>query len=307
MPKYFDPVNHPKRSVNKITLYGSVLTVTGGSGTLNITINGILNDTILTYASGLTTDCATWVTDNYDFYYDRGYIVSSAAEVITVVPRYAWDSVNRINVTIPATAEDTLDGTLTSVFEPDLAKAKTWQVTLAKNTVINYPKNAVEGDRIRLEIYNPSTYTVTWETLGFFFVGGTEPTVTTTGYTTVEGVVNESMYFKKDVLTLASTGGSGTAYVSAGGVTKLMLWGVGGSADLDETGEDFYDSFVSDYAAVGIAVTEAAGVVTFTCTTKAAEKHTTSIKNVSGTLTGTIVTSHGGRVLCNTVMLDVKQ
>jgi hypothetical protein len=304
MPKFFDPVNHPKKAVNTITLYGNVITLDGGgAGTGNITINGILNTTLVTYATGYTETATAWVLANAAFYKTKGFVVTSSGAAISVTPLYEWDTVNRINAVFTSVA--TLTATTTTVFEPNLAIAKTWNVTLAHNTTVKYPKNAVHGDKIRIMFYNPSTYTVAWDVLGFFFIGGTEPTVTTTGYCVIEGVVNEDSYPKYDTMTL--TGTSGTAYVTAGGLKTLMLWGVGGSEDLDETGEDFVTSFLDAYAAVGIALTEDTGVVTFTPTTKAAAFHTTSIKNYSGDLAGVVVTTRGGRIQCGYTPLDIKQ
>jgi len=309
MPKYFDPVNHPKKSVNVVTLYpNKVILDGGGSGTLDISINGIKNETIATYAgASYTTTATNWVTANATFYLNKGFVISntttgSASATIVATPRYDWDTVNRINVTAPTI--DTLSATFASTFEPDLRVAKTWEVTLGANTTVKYPKNAVEGDRIRIVFKNPSTYTVSWDTLGFFFVGGTEPTVTTTGYTAMEGVINEEFYPKYDTVTLS--GSSGTANVTAGGITRLATW----HTDLDQTGEDFdseLQAWNDDFLAVGLELTEAAGVLTFTPTTKDAARKTTSIKNVSGDLGGTVVTTRGGRVHVNTVYLDVKQ
>ena len=309
MPKYFDPVNHPKKSVNAITLYpNQVILDGGGSGTLDISINGILNETIATYAgASYTTTATNWVAANDDFYFAKGFVVSntttgSASATIVVTPRYDWDTVNRIIVTAPTIA--TLSATFASTFEPDLRIAKEWIVTLGANTTVKYPKHAVEGDRIRLTIYNPSTYTVAWDTLGFFFIGGTDPTVTTTGYTTMEGVVNDSFYAKYDTVTLS--GSSGTANVTAGGITRLATF----NGTLDQTGEDFnidVQNWHPDFEVVGLELTEAAGVLTFTATTKTGANHTTSIKNVSGNLGGTVATYRAGRILVNYVNLDIKQ
>jgi hypothetical protein len=307
MPKFFDPVNHPSRSVSQATINGNILTLSGTTTNgkdADIYINGIKNTVhAIVSNTSLTTTAAVWVTANYDFYLTKGFKVSSAAAVITVVPSHDWDTVNRIVVTI--ITDDTLTGSVTGTFEPDLYKAKTWQVTLNCDTVINRPKNATEGDRIRIEIKNTSSYTVTWEALGFYFVGGAEPEVTHSGITTVEAVVNTSFFPKVDVITL--TGSSGTANVTVGGLKKLATFGTT-EASLDQTGEDFYTSWVNAYAAIGLTLTEAAGVLTFTAASKVANHYAAAtIVNVTTDLAGSVVSTPQGRVQANTVVLDVKQ
>jgi hypothetical protein len=310
MPKFFDPVNFPVRAKNKITLYpNKVILDGGGSGTLDISINGIKNTTIATYAgASYTTTATNWVTANKAFYLTKGIVVSntttgSASATIVATPLYEWDTVNRFKVTAPTI--DTLSATFAATLEPNMAVAKTWVVTLAANTTVKYPKNAVEGDRIRIVLKNPSTYTVDYDVLGFFFVGGTEPTVTTNGYTTMEGVINEEFYPKVDTLTL--TGTAGTANVTAGGLTELATFAAGGSTDLAQTATDFVASWADAYAAVGYTVTASTVTLIFTPTTRAAGFKSTSIKNVSGSLAGTVATARAGRVHMNTVYLDIKQ
>jgi len=306
--KFFDPVNHPKRSVSRLTIYGSVLTLSGTTTNdkeAKITINGIDNtENAVVVGSSLTDTAAAWVLANYEFYKAKGFLVSSAAAVITVVPLYGWETVNSIHVTI--TTVDTLTGSLTGVFEPDMSKAKTFQITLTCNITVKKPLGAVEGDRIRIEFKNPSTYTVSWAANGFHFIGGTEPTVTTTGICIVEATVNEGFFPRTDVITL--TGSSGTANITAGGITRLATFAAAGSTDLDQTGEDFYDSWVVDFAFVGLALTEAAGVLTFTPTTRAANFYPVAkIVNVTTDLSGTVVSTPEGRLQAGYVPLDVKQ
>jgi hypothetical protein len=308
--KFFDSENHPRRSKNTFTLYpNKVILDGGGSGTLDISINGIKNTTIATYAgASYTTTATNWVAANKAFYLAKGFNVSntatgSASATIVVTPVYGWDTVNRINITAPTI--DTLSATFAATLEPDFKIAKTWVVTLSANTTVSYPKNAREGERIRLVFKNPSTYTVSWNTLGFFFVGGSEPTVTTNGYTTMEGVINEEFYPRVDTLTL--TGTAGTANVTAGGLTKLATFATAGSTDLAQTATDFVTSWADSYAAVGYTVTASTVTLIFTPTTKAASFQSTSIKNISGSLAGTVASARAGRVHMNTVYLDIKQ
>ena len=307
MPKFFDPVNHPKRSVDRVTINpNKVILDGGGSGTINISINGILNTVIATYAgASYTTTATNWVAANRAFYLTKGFVVSntatgSASATIVVTPAAGWDTVNRINVTAPTI--DTLSATFAGTFEPNLAQAKTFQVTLNCNTTVTYPKNAVDGDKIRLEFKNTSTYTVAWDTLGIFFVGGTEPTVTTNGYTTVEGLVNVGFYPRRDVITL--TGTTGTATITAGRLAKLATFG----DSLSDTADDFVTSWATAYAAIGITVTASSGTLIFVPATKDANYYPIpTILGVLTNLSGTVAQQHEGRVQMGTVMLDVKQ
>jgi hypothetical protein len=308
--KYFDLANFPARATCQVTVYGSVLTISGGSGTIDIYVNGIKNKTILTYTNSLTTDCATWVTNNYAYYLAAGYKVSSAAAVITVVPAWGWDTVNRINVTAPTI--DTLSGALTGVFEPDLAKAKTWQVKFDQHIAVKRPKNMREGDRIRLEFLPSGAYTTTFPTdsTAYYFPGGTENVQTSTALDTVTGTCNIWMFPREDRITLS--GSSGTANITAGGttvngvtdsavgpLTKLATW----NSTLTQTAADFVTAWAAAYLAIGLVVTAASGVLTFKAsdTTSAKAKGAffpqAKIANVTTNLAGTVVTADAGRII----------
>lgn len=302
MPRFFDPANQSKRLATQITIYGNVLTLTGTSGTANITINGVLNTLIATFATDLTTTANNWVAGNFDFYRTRGFLVSAAAGVITVVPAWAWDSVNRINVTI-VNATTNLAGTLTGTFEADFSKAKTWQVTFGQNIAVRKPRNMVEGDRIRLELRATGAYTTTFAIDGFFFPGGTENVQTSTSIDTVTGTVNVSMFPRADRITL--TGTSGTANITVAGLTKLATF----NTSLTQTATDFVTSHAATYALIGITVTAASGVLTFTTTTRTAANiyGTPTIVNATTNLAGTIVFVPEGRVLVDAAAKDIKQ
>lgn len=183
--KHFDLVNHAKRATNRITVYGNILTLTGTSGTANITINGYVNATIATFATSLTVTAANWVAANYNYYRAKGFIVSANAGVITVTPRYGWDTVNRIQVTI-ANATTNLSGTLAGTLQVDFAKARIWKVTFGQAITIAAPLNMKEGDRIRLELTAGGSYTTTWNA-AWQFAGGTENVQTASGLDILEG------------------------------------------------------------------------------------------------------------------------
>lgn len=309
--KYFDLANHPAKATRQVTIYGSVLTLTGSSGTADITINGIKNGTICTYTNSLTTDAATWVTNNYAAYLKAGYSVVAASGVITVTPAWGWDTVNRINVTI-ANATGNLNGTLTGVFEPDLAKAKTWQVKFGQSISVKRPKNMREGDRIRLEFLPSGAYTTTFPTdsTAYYFPGGTENVQTSTALDTVTGTCNIWMFPREDRITLS--GSSGTANITAGGttvngvtdsavgpLTKLATF----NGTLSQTGDDFVTAWAAAYLAIGLVVTNSSGVLIFKAsdTTSAKAKGAffpqAKITNVTTNLSGTVVTAEAGRII----------
>lgn len=297
--KFFDPANAPKRATAQVTIFGNVLTLSGGSGTANISINDILNTTTASFSVDLTTTANNWVAANFEFYRVRGYRVSAAAGVITVVPEWGWDSVNRIKVTI--TTISVLGGTVAGTFEPDLGQAKTWQVTFGQNITIRRPRNMVEGDNIRLELRPTGAFTTTWAIDGFFFPGGTENVQTSTAIDTVTGTVNMSMWPRQDRITLS--GASGTANITAGGVTRLATY----NASLTQTATDFVAAHAAAYAAVGITLTSAATVLIFTAANRAANGYgPVTIATVS-VLAGVVVNAPEGRVLVNAAAKNIIQ
>jgi hypothetical protein len=298
--KHFNP-DLPTKSIQKITVYANKITLTGSSGTANITINGILNTTIATYAgASLTTTAANWVAANYVYYYALGYVVSNAAQVITVLPRYGWETVNKINATI-ANATTDLSGTLAGTCVVDTSKAKTWRLTLNNNITMNRPVEAADGDEVQIEFINPSTYTVAWATNGFYFIGGTEPTVTTSGRDIFKAVFQATNTAKVHNLTLS--GSSGTGNVSMGGVTKLATY----NASPTQTATDFVAANAAAYAAIGITLTSNGAVLIFTTTDSTKYMAPPTFTNVTLTLAGSTATVMGGRWLVTLGAQDIKQ
>ena len=165
MGKFFDLANRLPKATNKITVYANKITLSGTTTdghTAAITINGILNTTNVSYLTSTTITAAAWVVANLEYYLVRGYALSSASGVITVVPAHPWDTVNRINATI-ATLTGTLTGTLSATFEPDGAKAKVWVVTFAvPDAVINAPVRIKTDDSIRVIAKTTSATSITF-------------------------------------------------------------------------------------------------------------------------------------------------
>jgi len=308
MPKFFDPVNYGKQACHDVTIYGSVLTLTGSSGTANITINGYLNTTIATYAgASLTTTAANWVAANYDYYYARGFIVSNAAQVITVNPRYGYDSVNRVNVSI-ANATTNLSGTLTGRCQIDFAKGRNWRITAGQAFTILAPKNAKDGERVRIEIKTTGNYAVTWTAAAWYFAGGIEPTQTSTSTDVYEGVFQKNFAQRYDTLTLSgSTTNGHSANITMAGITATAT--VAGSS-LTTTATNFVTANATAFAAVGITLTSSGANLIFTVTTSGSDAEYYAapvIANVTGTLGGTNVQTPKGRVLIDTKAQDIKQ
>jgi hypothetical protein len=307
MPRYFDP-NFPKYNVQRVTIYGNVLTLSGGSGTANITIGGagvtgFINPTIATFATDLTTTANNWITNNYNYYYALGYVCTAAAGVITVTPRYGWDSTNRISITI-ANVSGALNGTLAGTFSPDFSKAKNWLVTFGQNITVAAPIGMKEGDNIHLELAATGAYTVTWATNAYFFAGGTEPTQTSTALDAFDGVFNKVNWPRQDVITLS--GSSGTATIAYAGLSYTSTW----NTSLTQTAADFVTANSAAFLLKGITLTAASGVLYFTSSSaiKATEWFgKATIANASGTLNGAVVTRPAGRFTMKVVAQNIIQ
>lgn len=179
--KYYDPNNYPAKSVNKITIYSNVITLSGSTTdghTANITINGHLNYAIATVSgTSLTTTAAAWCAANYEFYKVRGWIVTSSGAVITVSPAHSWDTVNRINATIE-NVSGTLTGTASGNFVLDGSKSKVWEVTFTTATAVAAaPVNLKDYENV-VVVFKTTANTVV--TISALLDLGTESTISMT-------------------------------------------------------------------------------------------------------------------------------
>ena len=261
MPKYFDP-NYSKKMTQAVTIYGNRLTLTGTSGTANVTVGtgtaAIVNTLIATFATDLCTTATNWVAGNFAYYYARGIVVKQEGNVIVFDPRYDWDTVNRINVSI-ANVTGNLSGTLVGTFVPDLTKAKLFQVTFGQNIIIKRPKGLVEGDHVRFELKATGAYSTTWAS-------------------------------QAQVITATLSGSSGTATVTVGGVAKLATFAAAGTQDLTQTAADFVTSWAGAYALAGIVLTSSTTTLIFTAATAGVPiLGAASVVNATGNLAGTVV------------------
>lgn len=158
--RHFDSI-FPKTNIQKVTIYGSVITLTGTDGTADITINDILNKVSVTFSTDLATTAKNWVIANIEYYEYNGYSVSADSGIITVTPKSDWDTVNRINATISNLTGD-LAGTLSGVFEPDFSKANIWNVIFTMDSVIANPRNSKNGDKMDLILVGTGSYNLSW-------------------------------------------------------------------------------------------------------------------------------------------------
>lgn len=287
--KHFNP-DLPQKAIHNVTIKGNKITLSGSSGTANITINGVVNTTIATFADSLTATAAAWVAANFDYYFALGFVVTASSGVITILPRYGWETVNRIDASI-ANATTDLTGAVTGTCEVDPTKAKVWRITLANSITMTRPRETYDGDKIRLEFINPSTYTVTWTAGTFFFPGGTEPTVTVNSKDVFEAIFQATNTTRVHTITLS--GNSGTASVSMGGVTKTATY----SSSLNTTASNFVSANAAAYLAVGITLTAGSGTLIFTTNATTRFMAPPTIYNATLTLAGTVTTAMEGRWL----------
>lgn len=99
------------------------------------------------------------------------------------------------------------------------------------------------------------------------------------------------------------TGTSGTASISAGGLTKTATF----SSDLIITADNFLSDFESDYLAVGIVLSVSSETIIFTADVPGTPFTAPTIENLTGDLDGTIVntvenTSKTGEIEFTTVL-----
>jgi len=91
--------------------------------------------------------------------------------------------------------EPTIDGTIVEdVFtitdgasvniDPSNGSIQLWTLTASRTPVA--PTSWAAGQGITLMIADGTAYAITWTTMGVVWVGGTAPTLATTGYTVVE-------------------------------------------------------------------------------------------------------------------------
>ena len=185
--KFFDSEN-TDRSVAVVPVAGDTVTVTGTSGTANITVNGV--DYLATFATDLTTTAANWVAAHRAALLVRGIKCSSAAAVITLVHKRPQIVTNRVIATI-ANATGDLAGTVAGTFTPDFNTARGYQLSISAATTIAKFKNLKNGQKVRFEITATGSFAVTWNA-AYQFIGGTEHTQTASGLDILQGVYNKA-------------------------------------------------------------------------------------------------------------------
>jgi hypothetical protein len=68
--------------------------------------------------------------------------------------------------------------------DPSDGSIQLWTLTASRTPVA--PTSWTAGQGITLQIDDGTAYAITWTTMGVVFVGGTAPTLATTGYTVIE-------------------------------------------------------------------------------------------------------------------------
>jgi len=183
--KFFDSENND-RAVAVVPVGADTVTVTGTSGTANITVNGV--DYLATFATDLTTTAANWVAAHRAALLLRGIRCSSAAAVISLVHKRSQIVTNRVAATI-ANATGDLAGTVAGTFTPDFNTARVYQLSVSAPITIAKALNLKDGQAVRFEITATGAYSVTWNA-GYQFPGGTEHTQTSTALDILEGFYN---------------------------------------------------------------------------------------------------------------------
>ena len=114
------------------------------------------------------------------------------------------------------------------------------------------------------------------------------------------------MFPREDRITL--TGTQGTCTIVAGGLSKVCTWG---ASSLTQTAADFVTSWADAYAAIGLTVTAASGVLTFKVTdgtnpnAKANFYKIPTVTLLTTDLFGTVVSAPAGRMLMDVVAANL--
>jgi len=185
--KFFDFFNYAKRGSHAVTIGANAITLTGSSGTANITVGGVT--ALATFEDDLTTTAANFVEENYDAYLHVGIRISSALAVISFAPTSGWKSSNDISATISAAVSGDLTGTVAGALKVDFGKARIWRATFGQPITISAPTNMRDGEEIWLELKATGNYAVTWNA-AWQFAGGTEHTQTNGGLDILQGRYN---------------------------------------------------------------------------------------------------------------------
>jgi hypothetical protein len=159
--KYFDQENS-SRGVIAIAVNANVVTLTGATGTANITVDGTAY--LATFATSLTVTAANWVALHRAALLLRGIRASSAAAVITLTRKNPQIVSNRVTATIA-------------------------NVSCAVS--MTNPIGMRDGAPVRLELKASGSFAVTYGD-DYQFPGGTEHTQTASGLDILEGFYNKT-------------------------------------------------------------------------------------------------------------------
>jgi hypothetical protein len=235
MAEFFDLGNFPKNALLEGYVDKNVVTLSGSSGTGNITAAGLVK--LATFATDLTTTANNFVAAHSAAYQALGVHVAALAGVLTFTTKVKQVSVSFANVS------GNLAGAITAVFTPDFSRHRIFRLNVGCNSTISNAINAIDGAYFRFEN-------------------------------------------KTDLNRVTLTGTSGTANVTAGGLTKLATF----ATDLSTTAGNFVTANAAAYLAKGIILTNSTATLIFTPIGNVVVN--ASIANVSGNLNGTITTNY---------------
>ena len=199
--KPFDLSKYGNHAIQRLTLYGNIITFVGNQGSVNIDINGHVK--VATFDTDLTTTADNFVFNNYEYYRLHGFILTADTGVLTVTSAYGWGTINNIVVTvtpyIPDEASPTttpmatttggvdLTAIITGTLEIDFLKARIWKVAFDLDISVANPVNPTDGDRIRIELTTDVASRITWGDKWDFV--GTDPYVLDNAlFSVIEGV-----------------------------------------------------------------------------------------------------------------------
>jgi len=141
--EFFDLDNYPKNAIQEVRADSNVLTLSGSSGSANITAGGLTK--LATWDTSTTVTAQNFVSAWVSAYQAVGVVVTEAAGVLTFTSR-----TKEIAVSITTAAGD-LTGAATAIFVPDFSRHRIFRLTLGTNLTIADPINAVDAAYARFE------------------------------------------------------------------------------------------------------------------------------------------------------------
>lgn len=320
-----ETVNDTKM-IEQITIKDSAqvdtITLTGTEGTANITGAAGLTK-LVTFAAGGTTDltqtAVDFVASHAAAYLKYSIIVTSDEEeliftanakgiiftnpVITNVAGNLDANEVATQANVVALAQvDTISlsgliGKATIAAAGGLSKVITFSNSLTDSATDFVTDNAADylaQDIILTSLVEDLIFTANIPGTGF-----TNPTITPIAGDLAGSVVNTqaNITAAAQIDTITLTGTSGDAYVGAtGGFSNLAVFALGGTTDLPQTAADFVATHGSEYAGIGITVTNSGDDIIFTADAPGTPFDSPVINNNTGNLAGSIANTQANAI-----------